>query len=300
MPAPTWNYTYAYEIDSDSKISSTNLGSTFAIIEQTPGSTLTVAEITNVTGGSGQFSSAIGVYFGFWRTGTYKWPVINVGGVTYVFTNIQYNVGDTVVTSNSPLPICFGPDVQIATPDGHKKVSELVIGDPVLTPSGAQRLRFIGRSSRFLPELRAGGKMPIEIRAGALVALGPTQDLLCSPGHAFLIEGHLVEAQALVNGATIRQLETWHDFQFTYFSVELEQHQLIWANGVLSETYYANVRETGFSRDAWDNLSEYQALYGEGASMHELEMPRIPFARQLPAAVRERIHAAQKQPALIG
>ncbi len=157
------------------------------------------------------------------------------------------------------------------------------------TPFGPQQVRFIGHSTRFLPELRCTGRMPIRIAAGALGALGPEQDLLCSPSHAFLIDGLLVEAQALINGSTICQLQSWEQFSFTYYSIELEQHNLVWANGVLAETYFANVRSQGISRDAWDNYADYLALYGDSLPMAELPYPRVPFARQLPSAVRQRL-----------
>lgn len=76
-------------------------------------------------------------------------------------------------------------------------------------PSGPQQVRFIGQSTRFLPELRCTGRMPIRIAAGTLGELGPEQDLLGSPSHAFLIDGLLVEAQVLINGSTIAQLQSW-------------------------------------------------------------------------------------------
>lgn len=129
--------------------------------------------------------------------------------------------------------------------------------------------------------------MPIEIKAGALGVLGPVQNLLCSPSHSFFIQGSLVEAQALVNGDTIQQRDSLESFEFTYYSIELETHSLIWANGMLAETYFANVRGKGFSRESWDNYADYVALYGEGEPMKELELPRIPFARQLPPEIRQ-------------
>ncbi len=133
--------------------------------------------------------------------------------------------------------------------------------------------------------------MPILISAGALCNYGPTQDLICSPSHAFSIEGLLVEAQALVNGTSIRQLNSLDSLSFTYYSIELDNHALIWANGLLAESYFANFRSSGISRDAWDNFQEYVELYGDSHTMNELDLPRVPFARQLPGAVRELIGA---------
>jgi Hint domain len=56
---------------------------------------------------------------------------------------------------------------------------------------------------------------PICIRAGAFADAKPIRDLWVSPGHAILHEGVLIQAEKLVNGATIVQLprdqvEYWH------------------------------------------------------------------------------------------
>jgi hypothetical protein len=156
---------------------------------------------------------------------------------------------------------------------------------------------FIGHSIRFLPDLCCTGRMSIRIAAGALGALGPGQDLLCSPSHAFLIDGLLVEVQALINGSTLAQLQSWEECSFTFYSIELEQHNLVSGNGLLAETYFANVRSQRISRDAWDNYADYLALYGDSLPMAELPYPRVPFARQLPAAVRQRLATTAPVPA---
>ncbi len=128
--------------------------------------------------------------------------------------------------------------------------------------------------------------MPIRIEAGALGELGPDAPIHCTPSHAFHLKGCLVEAQAMVNGTTIQQLNDWDELLLTYISIELEDHQLIWANGLLAETYYANWRNDGFTRQLWDNYDHYLELYGESNAMVELSLPRIPFARLLPGKLR--------------
>lgn len=183
-------------------------------------------------------------------------------------------------------PVCFLPGTLIATPIGERPIETLAIGDLVSTPSGPQPVKFVGRSTRILNDLRATGRMPIRIRAAALGAHGPARDTYCTPSHALLLEGHLVEAGALVNAHGVEQLTDHESLFLTYHSIELERHDLIRANGLEAETYFANFRSSGFSRESWDNYAEYVDLYGPGCTMEELPMPRIPFARQLPMAIR--------------
>jgi hypothetical protein len=212
----------------------------------------------------------------------------------FLATNNELEASVDYKTSSSadPLVLCLVEGTSVRLADGSSKdVAALEVGDEVLTPSGTHAVRFVGQTTRTLWQLRSTGRMPICIEAGAFGSMGPEQAIHCTPSHAFLIEGCLVEAQALINGRTIRQLEEWHAGTVTYYSIELERHALVWANGLLCETYFASARGNQFSRESWDNFSAYQALYGNGAAMVELALPRIPFARQLPVEIRQRVVA---------
>ncbi|SHI62268.1 Hint domain-containing protein [Shimia gijangensis] len=145
--------------------------------------------------------------------------------------------------------ICFTPGTTIATPDGPRLVEELREGDRVQTKdNGAEEIRWIG-SRRMtgarlfaLPKLR-----PIRIRAGALGIERPDQELLVSPNHRMLIEGHaaralfntsevLVSAGELVNGTTVAVDYTSREV--TYIHLLLTRHQILWANGVETESFH--------------------------------------------------------------
>jgi hypothetical protein len=204
----------------------------------------------------------------------------------YLLSDVTLSGAGTAVINNGPV-LCLLRGALIRAAEGDVPIEQLTVGNLVATPEGLRRVRFIGETRKPPIELRRQGRMPIRIEAGALGELGPQAPLHCTPSHAFLIKGCLVEAQALINGTTIRQLDSWEEETVTYYSIELEQHALVWANGLLSETYFASVRGKHFSRTSWSNYADYQALYGEGEVMQELPHPRIPFARQLPAEIRE-------------
>ena len=182
--------------------------------------------------------------------------------------------------------LCFVAGTKIRTPEGEKSIEQLQAGDLISTANGAKALKFLCKTTRSFKGLLAVGKNPIRVAAGTF---GATADLLMSPSHALSLEGCLIEAGALINHASVDRVTEWNAPELTYFNLELDQHEQIWANGVGTESYFSNYRTNGFSREDWDNYSEYVALYGEGELMQELDMPRIAFSRQIPAAVAAKL-----------
>ena len=180
---------------------------------------------------------------------------------------------------------CFLGETLIATPYGEKRVDELAVGDLVLTDKGdAVPVRWVGRrtvSPRFVDALRV---MPVRIRAGALGGHSPSRDLLISPDHAVLIDNTLVNAGALVNGETI--LREAISENFVYYHVEVDEHDLILAEGVSAETFIDHV-----DRMVFDNWAEHAALFGDAPEKPELAYPRVKSARQLPQAIRATLAA---------
>jgi hypothetical protein len=185
--------------------------------------------------------------------------------------------------------VCFVAGTQIRTPQGERAIETLQPGDLISTANGVKPVKFVSRNTRHFNELLAVGKSPIRVAASAFGAAGPSADLLMSPSHALCLEGTLIEAAALLDYAGVSRVDEWQSQQLTYFNIELEQHELIWANGALTESYFSSYRSNGFSRQSWDNYDDYRALYGDGELMQELPLPRIAFSRQLPAALRARL-----------
>ena len=145
--------------------------------------------------------------------------------------------------------ICFTPNTSIATPNGPRLIQSLRAGDHVLTrDAGPQPIlwtghrRMTGARLHAMPHLR-----PIRIKARAFGAGQPQPDLVVSPQHRILMQGPaaqalfntpevLVRAEDLVNDHTIlvdRALR-----EVTYVHVLLEAHQVIWANGLPTESFH--------------------------------------------------------------
>jgi len=178
---------------------------------------------------------------------------------------------------------CYAPGTRIATPAGEVAVEDLQIGDLVATTSGvAKPVKWIGRRSYSAAAVAdAANLRPVVIRKGALAAGLPRHDLVVSPMHALLIDDVFVPAAALVNGVSIVRRETAGAVE--YIHVELDQHDVILAEGVPAETFVDDN-----SRALFENVSEYYDLYGIAESQRGFSAPRIEEGYQL-EAIRRRL-----------
>lgn len=192
-------------------------------------------------------------------------------------------LGDTLIVA------CFYPGTRLTTPTGEVAVEDIQPGTLLLTNDGlAVPVRWLGRSTistRFADPLRV---LPIRIKAGALGEKLPARDLLVSPDHAMFIDGLLLQAGALVNGATIFR-EARVPEVFTYFHVELATHALLLAEGAAAESFVDNVNEMGF-----DNWAEHAAL-AEAAPIAEMPYPRAKAHRQVPVHIRKMLELRAAQ-----
>ncbi len=145
--------------------------------------------------------------------------------------------------------ICFTPGTMIATPNGPRAIDDLREGDKVQTrDSGPQEVQWIGSRRMTGARLFAMPKLrPIRFRAGALGIERPDQELVVSPEHRMLLRGRaartlfnahevLVAARDLVNGSTISVDHALREV--TYVHLLLPAHEVIWANGVETESFH--------------------------------------------------------------
>jgi hypothetical protein len=181
---------------------------------------------------------------------------------------------------------CYCAGTLIRTPDGELSVEHLKIGDRVVTISGeAKPVKWIGRrsySGRFIANNRA--VLPICVSADALADGVPARDLWISPEHALFIDGALVPARLLVNGATITQVASVEELE--YFHIELEQHDIIFAEGASAETF-----TDCDNRGMFQNAPNFAALYPDDRrASWQMYAPRLEAteANDLRAALLDR------------
>jgi hypothetical protein len=128
-----------------------------------------------------------------------------------------------------------------------------------LASGGSWPIRWIGRR-RVDPRRHPKPKsvLPVCVQRDAFGPGLPHRDLLLSPDHAVFVEGVLIPVRYLVNGASVRQLSDCGPI--TYFHVELDQHDVLLAEGLPVESYL----ETG-NRGAFDNGTAPVALHPDFA-----------------------------------
>ncbi len=233
----------------------------------------------------------------------------SAGGGAYTFTVFGSNFAPGAYNSASGGPVtlsndgangtlitadgtpCYCRGTSILTDLGEVAVEDLIIGDRLVTKAGdARPIHWIGRRSyggRFI----AGNRdvLPVLISQGALSDNVPRRDLLVSPLHAMFLDGMLIPALALVNEASIIQMDRVDEVE--YFHLELETHDIIHAEGALSETFVDDD-----SRDMFHNIAEHRTLYPHAVRvLPRYCAPRVEDGEEL-EVVRRRI-AARTQPA---
>lgn len=228
------------------------------------------------------------IYLGLTDDGELVIQVVSDGRILLASDN-SYSIGDALPSYSAvSYPPCFLAGTRIAIPGGECNVERLEPGSLVLTADGETRaIRWVGRkrvATALLPET----VRPVRICVGALGEGLPMRDLRVTADHALLVDGLLVQAGALVNGRTIVRMTTEELGEaFTVYHLELDEHCLVLAEGVPSETFVDNVPRRGF-----DNYDEYEALFGNVTGLiWEMDLPRVKAARQLPAALRRRLEA---------
>jgi hypothetical protein len=148
----------------------------------------------------------------------------------------------------SVLVTCFAAGTRIATPDGEVAVDTLRAGDMVLAGiDGTPRpVRWIGERTldlRAHPHPQEAA--PVRIAAGAFADGVPARDLLLSPEHCVFADGTLIPARRLVNGTTITQLMDLP--RVRYFHLELDKHDLLRSEGLLTESYLDTGNRAAFA-----------------------------------------------------
>jgi Tol biopolymer transport system component len=153
--------------------------------------------------------------------------------------------GDSTALDNYEQAACYRKGTLILTTRGEIAVENLAIGDFVITASGTSRpVQWLGhRKLNCARHPHPREVWPVCVSASAFGASLPRRDLWLSPGHNIALEGALMPISALLNGRSVCQvpaptIEYWH--------VELDEHDVILAEGLPAESYLDTGNRTGF------------------------------------------------------
>ena len=151
-------------------------------------------------------------------------------------TNFAFNNDAFTSGVADPTVPCFVKGTRLLSPQGNILVEELLVGDLLITLDGTPRaITWIGERRIACGAHHAPHNvLPVRVRAWAFGVGIPAQDVLLSPDHAVYVDGALIPARYLLNGATIVQE---HCNEVTYMHVELEQHSIVFAEGLPTESY---------------------------------------------------------------
>ena len=132
---------------------------------------------------------------------------------------------------------CFAAGTRILTTRGEVMVQDLRVGDRAITAINGSEAAVIWIGYREVDISRHPNPrsvQPVRIAAGAFGRGMPKRTLTLSPDHAVYVNDVLVPVKHLINGTTIRQVDTK---RVTYYHVELELHDVIYADGMPAESY---------------------------------------------------------------
>jgi hypothetical protein len=170
---------------------------------------------------------------------------------------------------NSQGHSCFLKGTKISTPSGDRLVQDLRIGDEVQTLAGRKTVKWIGYNKFTKEQGRAWqtSVIPIHVARFAIDDYTPYRDLYLSPLHCVFFNEALIPVMYLINETSIAQSAPSEMSALEYYHVELDTHEVIYAEGALVESY------DGTNRDNFSNFIQYERLYGA-----ESQSKMTPFA----------------------
>jgi len=221
--------------------------------------------------------------------GTYRPIVLGAGGKYYLLSNSPIpgspdNTGTLDDAAN--FIYCYLKDTLILTPEGKKKIQELNINDEILNHDQKSiKIKWIGKQIINPVFAKLNKELPIKISANAIDINIPERDLFLSPDHSIFLEGLMINAKALVNGHTIYQVSEWKD-DVEYYHIMTENHEIIYSEGVPSETLHLNDE---IQLNKFINAYELKEAFPNRLFMERINLPFIQYPRQVPQFIKNKL-----------
>ncbi|WP_408740376.1 Hint domain-containing protein [Acetobacter senegalensis] len=202
--------------------------------------TTTIGDGVSLLGilGVGRAITLSGDPFNLKNTGTPQYGLLDP---FHLENPVAYSKSFTQSDGNGGVITCFLSDSMIRTPEGDVAVQDIQVGDSVVAyVDGQQQVRKVVWAGKTHVAVKAGlpddeAGYPVRILKDALAEGVPYKDMLVTPEHCLFFNGLFTPVRMLVNGASI-----FYDHSITsydYYHIETEQHSVIVADGVMTESY---------------------------------------------------------------
>lgn len=166
-----------------------------------------------------------------------------------------YTASDYHFDGNTLTVTCFLSGSMIRTQDGDVAVEDIQIGDKIVAfdwKSNKDIVRpvvWVGKARAVVrPELHddeAG--WPVRILKDAIADGVPYKDMLITAEHCLFFKDRFVPVRMLVNGVSIFYDKSISSYD--YYHVETEQHSVITADGMLTESYLDTGNRSSFRQE---------------------------------------------------
>lgn len=176
-------------------------------------------------------------------------------GTGYTQDDFKINTNGSDQSASGWLEACFLKGSMISTPEGKVAVEDLKIGDQVITfdwknnQHVARPIVWVGKAHTTaridLPDDEAG--WPVRILKDAVADGVPYKDMLVTAEHCMFFMGKFVPVRMLVNGISIFYDKSISSYD--YYHVETEEHSVITADGMMTESYLDTGNRSSFRQE---------------------------------------------------
>lgn len=150
---------------------------------------------------------------------------------------------------NETVSVCFLAGTEIKTPEGNRKIEDLIAGEYVIVRKDGEDIakKIINVSSTHVTSSGTDNGV-VRIKANAIAENIPYNDLCVTEDHCIFLDGYLIPARMLVNHNSI--INDYSRSSYLIYHLECQDHSIIYANGLFTETYL----DTGHKTIADSNI----------------------------------------------
>lgn len=186
-----------------------------------------------------------GIFIGSSKV-TFALPSTIIGRVYAQTENVTFGgSGQSFVDGSMPI-VCYAKGSLILTEREYTPIENIKVGDKIVVKGKIHDVEYFYQEEEVLKSVVWVGSFevnnmsnescPICIKANAFEENVPFEDLYVSPSHRILFNDRMTEARDLINGETVFQDLTKESVE--YYHIEVKDHSVIYANGILSESYF--------------------------------------------------------------